>query len=429
MAIEITALSHDGRGIGRVEGKTVFVDGALPGEQVNFLYTQRRGRFDEGRALEVLRASPERVTPRCPHAAVCGGCSLQHQAPQAQILTKQGVLLEQLQHFGQVQPDTLLPPLTGPEFGYRRKARLGVKYVFKKETALVGFREKRNSFLAEIDQCHVLTEDIGLRISELRSLVASLEGREALPQIEVARGDDATALVLRHLAPLSAADQARIQDFCVTHGFHLYLQPAGPDSVHKVWPEGAERLHYQLPDFGLTLAFHPLDFTQVNQAINRRMVELALALLDVRSDERVLDLFCGLGNFTLPLATNAAEVIGVEGEKAMVERGRENARLNGLNNVAFHAADLTRPLTETPWGQLGFDKILIDPPRSGALEVVTRMTELKPRRIVYVSCNPATLARDAGVLRERGYGLRQAGVMDMFPHTTHVESIAVFEPD
>jgi len=429
VTIDITALSHDGRGIGRIEGKTVFVDSALPGETVNFIYTQKRGKFDEGRTVEVLKSCADRVEPRCAQAGLCGGCSLQHMDPQAQIEMKQGVLLEQLQHFGGLQPAEILEPLTGPEYGYRRKARLGVKYVTKKEAVLVGFREKRNSFLAQIDQCHVLAQEVGLRFPELKQLVMSLQARTAIPQIEVAKGDDAVAIIVRHLEPLSEQDQAALQGFCEQYQLQLYLQPGGNDTIYKVWPAGEERLSYALPRFDLEMKFHPSDFTQVNQEINQNMIDRALAYMDVQADERILDLFCGLGNFTLPLATKAAEVVGVEGDDAMVVRGRENAEHNGLDNVAFFGADLTKPFDDQPWGQGGFDKILIDPPRSGALEIVSKMTVFKPKRIVYVSCNPATLARDAGELKKQGYKLLKAGVMDMFPHTTHVESIAVFEPE
>lgn len=427
--LQITALSHDGRGIGRIEGKTVFVDSALPSETVKFVYTQKRGKFDEGRTVEVLQPSVERVQPQCAQAHLCGGCSLQHMEPQAQIAMKQGVLMEQLQHFGELQPEEVLAPLTGPIYGYRRKARLGVKYVAKKESVLVGFREKRNSFLAEIDQCHVLAEEVGLKFPELKQLVMSLQARSTIPQIEVAKGDDAVAIIVRHMEPLTDQDQAAILSFCQQHNLQLYLQPGGNDTVHKVWPEGEARLSYSLPEFGLNMKFHPTDFTQVNQDINQDMIRMAMDFMDIQPGERILDLFCGLGNFTLPLATKAAEVVGVEGDDAMVVRGRENAEHNGLNNVSFYGADLTKPFDDQPWGRGGFDKILIDPPRSGALEIVSKMTVFKPKRIVYVSCNPATLARDAGELKKQGYKLLKAGVMDMFPHTTHVESIAVFEPE
>lgn len=429
VTIDITAMSHEGRGIGRIEGKTIFVDSALPGETVRFVYTKKSGKFDEGRTVEVIQASPDRVEPRCAQASICGGCSLQHMSTDAQIYMKQGVMLEQLQHFGALQPEEVLPPLTGPVYGYRRKARLGVKFVIKKESVLVGFREKRNSFLAEIDQCHVLAEEVGLRFPEIKALIMSLQAKNSIPQIEVAKGDDGVALIVRHLEPLTEQDQQALQAFCEQAELQLYLQPGGNDTVHKVWPQGEERLSYRLPQFDLQMKFHPTDFTQVNQDINQDMIAKALDFMDVQPDERILDLFCGLGNFTLPLATKAAQVVGVEGDDAMVVRGRENAEFNGLDNVAFYGADLTKPFDDQPWGQGGFDKILIDPPRSGALEIVSKMTVFKPKRIVYVSCNPATLARDAGELKKQGYKLLKAGVMDMFPHTAHVESIAVFEPE
>lgn len=430
VSLQIETLSHDGRGIARVDGKTVFVDGALAGETVTALYINKRRSFDEARVIEVAAASPDRVEPRCEHAAICGGCSLQHMAASAQIQLKQSVLLDQLQHFGQTEPALVREPLTDASYGYRHKARLGVKYVHKKETALVGFREKRNSFLAEIDQCHVLVPQVGLALPEFRQLVANLNARQSVPQIEIAAGDTRTALIVRHLEPLPEYDLRQLTEFAVAHSFDLYLQPGGPATVHKVWPETSEeRLTYALPEFGLEMRFHPNDFTQVNPGINRRMVPLAVDLLQIEPGDRVLDLFCGLGNFTLPLATRAAEVVGVEGDEAMVARGRENAEHNGIKNVSFYGADLTQPFDQQPWGQGGFDRLLIDPPRSGAQEIVEKMTVFKPKRIVYVSCNPATLARDTGILQAQGYRLLEAGVMDMFPHTNHVESIAVFEPE
>lgn len=428
--ISIDSLTHDGRGVGRIEGKAVFVDGALLGERVVLQYTECHSKYDEGRAIEILESSPDRVEPRCAQANLCGGCSLQHMSSPAQIAMKQNILLDQLKHFGDLQPQELLPPMTGPEFGYRRKARLGAKYVPKKGGVLLGFREKRTSFLAQIDQCHVLVPEVGLAFPEIKQLIETLQQRDQIPQIEVAQGDDATALVVRHMRPLPDSDVQALVQFCQPRNFHLYLQPAGPDSIHKVWPADNDlRLHYKLDDFGLTLQFHPTDFTQVNPAINHKMVKQAIEFLDPQPGERILDLFCGLGNFTLPLATKSAHVVGVEGDEAMVVRGRENAAANNLTNVEFFGADLTKAFDGQPWAHGGFDKILIDPPRSGALEIVSKMTVFKPKRIVYVSCNPATLARDAGELKKQGYKLLKAGVMDMFPHTTHVESIAVFEPE
>jgi 23S rRNA (uracil1939-C5)-methyltransferase len=429
--LAVESMGHDGRGIAHREGKIVFVDGALPGERVKAEITFVHKRYDEAKVLELYEASPDRVTPPCAHYGVCGGCSMQHMAPAAQIAYKQGVLAEQLKHFGGVEPETWLPPLTDPEPAYRRKARLGVKYVLKKESLLVGFREKKASFLADIERCEVLDTRIGASITALRTLIGGLEKFDHIPQIEVAAGDDEVALVFRHMVDLPAGDVAKLSSFCAERSWQLYLQPAGNDSVHRVWPpsQGAEndRLSYALPAFDLNLRFHPMDFTQVNAGINKRMVSLALDLLDPGKDDRVLDLFCGLGNFTLPLARRAGQVVGVEGVDTMVQRGYENARHNGLGNVDFYAQDLTQDFSAQPWASAGFDLVLIDPPRTGALEVVRYLPRFGARRLVYVSCKPDTLARDAGELAKAGYKLMKAGVMDMFTHTAHVESIAVFD--
>lgn len=424
----VETLSHDGRGIARPDGKTTFVDGALPAETVLVKYTQTHGKFDEARTMEVRAPSPDRVTPPCAHADRCGGCSLQHLGSDAQVALKQRMLEEQLRHFGGLTPARWLPPLRGAVTGYRSKARLGVKYVEAREEVLVGFREKRNHFIAALDSCEVLVPAVGLALSALATLIASLDSKRRIAQIEVAAGDEDIALIFRHLDPLSAADQGALVAFCRERGWHCYLQPGNESSVHRVWPvEGEQRLSYRHPSADLTLAFHPTDFTQVNGAINREMVPLALELLDVQASHRVLDLFCGLGNFTLPLARRAGHVVGVEGSQAMVERGYENARRNDLDNVEFHAFDLTQDVAGQPWAQGRYDRVLVDPPRTGALEMMPLLAKTGAARIVYVSCNPATLARDAGELVKRGYRLVAAGVMDMFPHTTHVESIAVFE--
>ncbi|PQA44062.1 23S rRNA (uracil(1939)-C(5))-methyltransferase RlmD [Amnimonas aquatica] len=438
----IDRLSHEGRGIAHhADGKLVFVDGALPGERVSARVTFSNRKFDEAAVLDVFEAAADRVAPPCAHFGVCGGCSLQHMAPAAQIAFKQQVLADQLRHFGGLQPGTWLPPLTHGHASYRRKARLGVRYVIKKETLMVGFRERQGSYLADIHACTVMDQRLGQSITPLRQLIAGLVARDHIAQIEVAAGDELAgyqdvALVFRHLVPLEPQDVQALTGFCADRGWQCYLQPGGYDTVHRVWPkEGRDRLYYRLPDFdapgrpgeGLTMAFHPNDFTQVNAGINQRMVKLALDLLDPQPTDRVLDLFCGLGNFTLPLATRAREVVGVEGVATMVERGYENARANGLTNVSFYAQDLTRDFSTQPWAGLGFDRILIDPARSGALEVIPHLARFGAHRVVYVSCNPATLARDAGEMAKAGYDLLQAGVMDMFTHTTHVESIAVFE--
>ena len=439
---EIINLSHEGRGIAKSDGKTQFVDGALPGEVVQALFTDQRGKFDELKTVEVLEASSERVEPPCQHAELCGGCSLQHMASDAQISFKQNVLKEQFAHFGNLSPEEWIEPMLGPHLGYRTKARLGVRYVAKREEVLVGFREKRNSFIADIQRCEVLDPRIGQKLLALRELVASLSVYRELPQFEVAmgaeqedNGRDSVALVVRHMAPLTDEDRSQLIDFAKTHELAIYLQSGGVSTVHKIWPEdGEERLYYPLSiaqadgsQREVTMAFHPMDFTQVNMDINQMLVQRALDWLDVGADDRVLDLFCGLGNFTIPLATKARTVVGVEGDDAMVKRGEENAKRNGLSNVSFWSANLQTDFTQLEWAKEGFDKILIDPPRSGALDVVSHLTRFNAKRVVYVSCNPATLARDAGVMVEKGYRLLKAGVMDMFPHTTHVESIALFE--
>jgi len=422
----IESLSHDGRGVAHVDGKAVFIEGALPGEEVLFTYAVQRKRYDEGTVVQILKPSPQRVTPRCAHFNICGGCSLQHMDAAAQIEAKQQVMLDNLRQIGRVAPEQVLPPLRGPHWGYRRRARLGVKFVIKKDRLLVGFREKRNALLADLERCEVLHPSVGERLPELRALIASLESYNCIPQIEVAVGDEATALVFRNLAALSGSDLERLQQFGEAHGLQIYLQPAGPESVSLVWPAAAS-LSYRLPDYGLELFFSPTDFMQVNGEINRAMIASVIGLLDLKPQEHVLDLFCGLGNFTLPLARHAGHVTGVEGDARLVERAQSNAQHNGIRNAEFYAADLSQDLAQQPWAEQRFDKILLDPPRTGALEIVRQLPVFGASRIVYVSCNPATLARDAQELVQCGYRLLSAGVMDMFPHTTHVESIALFE--
>ncbi|MBO9715674.1 MAG: 23S rRNA (uracil(1939)-C(5))-methyltransferase RlmD [Pseudoxanthomonas sp.] len=426
--IQILDLSHDGRGVARhADGKAVFISGALPGETVLAEPTARSRRFDEARTLEVLQSSPDRVTPRCPHFGTCGGCVLQHLAEDRQIVAKQQVLLENLERIGKVTPATVLPPLTADSWGYRRKGRFSVRRVNKKDKTLVGFREQDPRFVADLRECHTVIPAIGMKIEALAALVDGLHAREHIPQIEFIAGDDAIALTVRHLAPLVDADKAALAAFGREHGFAIFLQPKGPDSVHPLEGE-APALSFRLPEWNVELAFEPLDFIQVNARLNDRMIALALGMLDAQPGERVLDLFCGLGNFTLPLARGVAEVVGVEGDAGLVARARANAQRNGLGNAQFFAADLTQDQRGTPWMRQGFDKLLLDPPRSGADEVLKQLPLQGIDRIVYVSCHPGSLARDAGFLvHERGYRLVSAGVMDMFPHTAHVESIALFE--
>ncbi len=426
--IQILDLSHDGRGVARREdGKAVFVAGALPGETVLAEPTARSRRFDEARTLEVLTASPERVPPRCPHFGTCGGCVLQHLAEDRQIVAKERVLLENLERIGKVVPGRVLEPLTADSWGYRRKGRFSVRRVNKKDKTLVGFREQDPRFVADLGQCHTVIPQIGMKIQALAALVDGLQAREQIPQIEFIAGDDAIALTVRHLAPLDEADRAALAAFGREHGFSMFLQPKGPDSVHPLDGQ-APALSFRLPQWEVELAFEPLDFIQVNAGLNQKMIARALELLDAQAGERVLDLFCGLGNFTLPLARTVAEVVGVEGDAGLVARARANAQRIGLGNAQFFAADLTTDQRGTPWMRAGFDKLLLDPPRSGADEVLKQLPLQGIDRIVYVSCHPGSLARDAGFLvHERGYRLVAAGVMDMFPHTAHVESIALFE--
>lgn len=422
----IDSLTQDGRGVAHVEGKAVFVAGALPGEVVQFEYVKRRRHFDEAAVVSVEIPSSARVEPRCSHFGVCGGCSLQHMDAAAQVEAKEQVLLEQLRRIGRVEPETVLAPVTGEAWGYRRKARLGAKFVEKKGGVLVGFRERQGRYLAELDHCDVLHPAIGRRITALRQLIGSLDAHRQIPQIEIAVGDDVAALVFRHLVPLSEDDLARLRGFAQESGLQVWLQAGGPETAQPLWPSGA-RLSYTLPAYELEFDFRPTDFTQINAEVNRRMVDQALAQLDPQPADRVLDLFCGLGNLSLPLARRAGEVIGVEGDAELVQRAGENAVRNGLDNVSFYRADLNEGLAELPRAQGRFDKIMLDPPRTGAEVLASSLAELRPHRIVYISCNPATLARDAIAIVGSGYALDAAGVLDMFPHTNHVEAMAVFE--
>ncbi len=434
--LHISDLSHDGRGVARwpeghaQAGKAVFVSGALPGEIVSVQQTARSKHFDEAKTLEVLQASPDRVAPRCPHFGVCGGCVLQHLEAGKQIDYKQRVLLDNLQRIGHVAPQTVLPPLRGESWGYRRKGRLSVRRVEKKDKTLVGFRETDPRFVADLRECHTLVPQIGFKLDALGALVDGMDGRRDIPQIEFIAGDAATVLVFRHLQALSDNDKQALAAFAQAHDFDIFLQPGGLDSVHPLNGQ-APQLSFQLPQWQIELNFRPLDFIQVNAKLNQAMIARALDLLDVQPGERVLDLFCGLGNFTLPLARVVGEgsVVGVEGDAGLVARARANAQHNGLSHVQFHAADLAQDLAGQAWLKQGFDKLLLDPARAGALEVLKQLPLKGLKRIVYVSCHPGSLARDAGYLvNEAGWMLRDAGVMDMFPHTAHVESIAVFEP-
>ena len=427
---EIESLSHEGRGVTHIDGKAIFISGALPGEKVTFIYTSKRRSHDEGKIEEVLEASPDRVEPKCQHYAICGGCSLQHLSSEAQIQYKQNSMLESLKHLGDVEPQEVFEPITGDSWGYRRKARLGAKFVFKKDKVLVGFRERHGGFLADMQSCEVLHESVGKKLEAFQKMMYGMDSRDSTPQIEVAVGDEATALIIRHLKPLSESDQQKWVDLAKENDYQLYLQPKGPDTVHCIYPENPE-LYYQHESFETKVQFGPQDFFQVNSSINRQMVPRAVELLKLTGKERVLDLFCGLGNFTLPIARHAAHVTGVEGDLVMVRRARETAIANGIENTEYFACNLMGTALELktePWLKQQYDCILLDPPRSGAKEIIEYFGKLKAKRIVYVSCHPATLARDAGKLvHTHGYKLLGAGVMDMFPQTAHVESIAVFE--
>jgi 23S rRNA (uracil1939-C5)-methyltransferase len=426
----ITDLSHDGRGVARRDGeggKVTFISGALPGELVRAEPTARSRHFDEARTVEVLEASPQRVTPRCPHFGVCAGCVLQHLEESQQIVAKQRVLMDNLERIGHVTPQAVLPALVGDTWGYRRKGRFSVRRVEKKDKTLVGFRELDPRFVADLSVCYTVIPQIGENIPQLAALVEGLDGKRDIPQIEFIAGDEAVVLTIRHLQPLSERDLQALTAFAQAHGFAIFLQPGGVESVHPLWPQEVP-LSFRLPQWDVELTFRPLDFIQVNASLNQKMIAHALALLDVGPDDRVLDLFCGLGNFTLPLARGVREVVGVEGDAGLVARARDNAQRNGLTNAQFHAADLTQDQRNAAWMRQGFDKLLLDPPRSGALEVLQQLPLKKFERIVYVSCHPGSLARDAGYLvNEQGFTLKAAGAMDMFPHTAHVESIAVFE--
>jgi 23S rRNA (uracil1939-C5)-methyltransferase len=422
---QIDSLSHDGRGVARIDGKTVFIDGALGGERVKFRYSKKHSKYDEGRVVEILTSAPDRVEAKCQHYGVCGGCSLMHMAPEAQLVLKQKTLMEQMNHFGHIEPEQWIEPMTGPLWGYRRKARLGVKHVPKKERVLVGFREKGTPYLALLDKCEVLDPRIGTRLGELGIMIATLAAYNRIAQIEVAMDDKHTALVFRNLDPLSESDQKLLIAYGQKNDLWIYLQSGGPDTITAIWPTSPQLSYTPEPD--VNLIFEPSDFTQVNDTINQNMIQRAMALLEVCAEDRVLDLFCGLGNFSLPLAKRVNALVGVEADAALVKHAQNNAKLNQLDNATFEQADLTKTaLKDYSWAKGGFNKILLDPPRSGAFEVLPQLVDLGAERIVYVSCNPATLARDAGELvHKHGYTLVSAGIMDMFPHTSHVESIAL----
>ena len=423
----VAALNHDAEGVVRA-GKAVFVPGALPGERVRFRRRRPQKQFDYADLVEIVSRSSDRVTPRCSHFGICGGCALQHLSPAAQLLAREQELRENLQRIAQIEPERWLPPLSGPVWNYRRRARLGVKDVAKKGRVLVGFRERSKPYIADLTRCEILAEPVASLLEPLARLIEKLTVRAQLPQIEVAVADNATALVLRILQPITTADRELLAEFAKTHAIEFLLQPGGPHTVTPLAGSGMP-LYYRLEEFAVTLEFQPLDFVQVNAGLNALMILQALDLLGAGPGDRVLDLFCGLGNFSLPLARRGAEVVGVEGDEGLVTRARANAERNGLPNSSFFSADLSQPDLDARWWQGGFSHVLLDPPRAGAREVLAAIARLAPRRIVYVSCHPGTLARDLGELTQlHGYVVRAAGVLDMFPHTTHMESMVVLEP-
>lgn len=432
VCLQIESLDHDARGVGRLDGKVVFVEDALPGETVSAQIYRKKPSYNLAKTTEVLRPSWMRVNPRCPSYGICGGCSMQHLEPFAQVAVKQRLLEDAFGHIGSLRPERMLAPIYGPFWGYRFRARLTVRHVPRKGGVLVGFHERKSSYVADMTSCEVLPAKVSDLLVPLRRLIESLSITERLPQIEVAVGSDVVALVLRHLEPLTDDDLSRLRVFAGEHQVQWWLQPKGPDTVHLLDADTHQTLAYTLPEFDIRMPFKPTDFTQVNHQINQRLVARALTLLGPGQNDRVLDLFCGLGNFTLPLARISREVVGIEGSQVLVDRALDNAHLNGLDNVSFEARNLFE-MTADDLVQAGrFDRMLIDPPREGAMAVCEALAELpthqRPVRLVYVSCNPATLARDAAILHHKGgYRLRAAGVINMFPHTGHVESIAVFE--
>ncbi len=438
--LKVESLDLEAQGVAHnAEGKVVFIEGALPGEEVRVSVQRRKNNWEQATVVDRRRESSQRVAPACRHFGVCGGCKMQHFHVGAQVATKQRALEDALWHLGKVKPERVLRPVEGPAWGYRYRARLSVRYVAKKGRVLVGFHERKSSYVADMDSCEVLPPHLSALLVPLRELVEQMDQRDRLPQIEVAVGDLVTALVLRHLEPLSAGDLQRLREFASRHGIQWWLQPKGPDTVHLL-DAGGPQLAYTLPEFGITMPFKPTDFTQVNHQINRVLVSQALKLLAAQRHERVIDWFCGLGNFTLPIATQAEQVLGIEGSETLVTRSRQNAALNGLaQKTAFVARNLFEITPQELAGYGDARKWLVDPPREGAFALAKALADLAgdpalapgwqpPTRIVYVSCNPATLARDAGLLvHQAGYRCVAAGAVNMFPHTAHVESMAVFE--
>lgn len=443
--IDIESLDMEARGVGHLQnedgtpGKVIFVEGALPKERVGFSSFRKKPNWEAAKLTEIYKESSQRVQPKCPHFGVCGGCSMQHLDAVAQVAMKQRILEDNLKHIGKVKAETMLRPIHGPTWGYRYRARISVRNVPKKGGVLVGFHERKSSFVSDMKTCEILPPHVSAMLVPLRHLIESLSIIDQMPQIELAVGDNinggkTTALVLRNLVPLTEDDERKLVAFAEQYGVQWWLQPKGPETVYPFDPSDAD-LHYLLPEFGIKMPFKPTDFTQVNHRINRVLVARALRLLDVQPEDRVADLFCGLGNFTLPIATLAKEVVGIEGSDRLTERALENATANRVaEHTTFYCRNLFEATAEDFVALGKFDRMLIDPPREGAaavcaalMEVAQSRPDLLPRRIVYVSCNPSTLARDAAMLVHGGYVLQHAGVVNMFPHTSHVESMAVFD--
>ncbi len=426
----IESLTLEGEGVTRVDGKVYFVNGGLPGENVEFEVKRNRRKHGHAKLRKIIEAANDsgRVESDCEYFGVCGGCSMRHYQQDRQLEAKQRALLDAFERIGKVAPENVMPPLSGEWLHYRRKARLGIRYVEKKGGALVGFREKNNSFITALDKCLTLTKPISDLLPDLTQLVNKLSVKQKLPQIEVAQGDNQISLVFRHLEPLTDADQSLLLEFSKVNQIQSYLQPKGLDSIRPLYPQQPEELFYELEKFGLKFYFAPTDFIQVNAQANQLLINKTIELLDISSSDKILDLYCGLGNFSLPIVQQCDYVLGVEGDRHLVEKARRNAEANNLSNIDFDLKDLSDEGADFTWLNRKFSKVLLDPARSGAVLICQKLTKLKPAKIVYVSCNPATLARDAELLvHHGGYKLRQAGIVNMFPHTAHIESIAVFE--
>ncbi len=420
---DITGLSHEGRGIGHIDGKTIFVDNALPSETITAQIRRRKSRYNEAMAIDIVKASPERISPHCQYFGVCGGCSLQHMKPEAQLLLKQDTVANLLLHQAQLSSIQWLTPLSGPSYHYRRKARLSVKYVEKKQKVLVGFRERQGRYVADIEQCAILPLHVGQHLAKWADMIMNLSIKKSIPQIEVAVADNQTALIIRHLEPFAEADFSILKDFACQYDYHLYLQPKGEDSIHLFYPNTQRHLHYAIPQHHIELMYQPTHFTQVNQDINLKMINQALKLLELTQDDKVIDLFCGIGNFTLPIARYCAHVTGVEGAHSAIEQANINANLNEISNCTFFTANLFEQDYQQEWSKSHYNKVLLDPPRAGAAEIIPLILTWQPERIVYISCNPATLARDLKLLTATDYQVECCGIMDMFPQTKHTETM------